>query len=69
MTIIDLTAHLRATRWPAQDPSKLHLYSYPTPNGRKVSIALEEMGLPYEPHLITLSDEDVKSPAFLSLNA
>ena len=34
----------------------------------KVSIALEEMGLAYEPHLVTLKDEDVKSDAFLSLN-
>ncbi|MFT4961638.1 MAG: GST-like protein, partial [Paracoccaceae bacterium] len=34
----------------------------------KVSIALEEMGIPYEAHLVTLSDADVKSPEFLSLN-
>ena len=46
----------------------IQLYSYPTPNGVKVSIALEEMGLAYEPHLVTLKDEDVKSDAFLSLN-
>jgi GST-like protein len=57
-----------AARWPAKDPSVIQLYSYPTPNGVKISIALEEMGLPYEPHLVTLSDADVKSPAFLSLN-
>ena len=56
------------TRWPATDPSVIQLYSYPTPNGVKVSIALEEMGLAYEPHLVTLSDADVKSAAFLSLN-
>jgi GST-like protein len=55
-------------RWPAQDPGKLQLYSFPTPNGVKVSIALEELGLAYEPHLVSLSDEDVKSEAFLSLN-
>lgn len=55
-------------KWPAQDPSVLQLYSYPTPNGVKISIALEEMGIPYEAHLITLSDADVKSPEFLSLN-
>ncbi len=34
----------------------------------KVSIALEELDLPYEAHTVTLSDADVKSPAFLSLN-
>jgi len=55
-------------RWPAKDPNVIQLYSFPTPNGVKVSIALEEMGLPYEAHLVTLSDADVKSDAFLSLN-
>ena len=55
-------------RWPAQDPSVLQLYSFPTPNGVKVSIALEEMGIPYEAHKVTLADADVKSPEFLSLN-
>lgn len=64
----DLSAFPITTRWPAQDPSVIQLYSYPTPNGVKVSIALEEMGFAYEPHLVTLSDEDVKSDAFLSLN-
>ncbi len=64
----DLSAFPITTRWPAKDPSVIQLYAYPTPNGVKVSIALEEMGLAYEPHLVTLKDEDVKSDAFLSLN-
>jgi GST-like protein len=55
-------------RWPPQDPSVLQLYSYPTPNGIKVSVFLEETGLPYEAHRVTLDDADVKSPEFLSLN-
>ncbi len=55
-------------RWPAQHPDRIQLYSFPTPNGVKVSIALEEMGLPYEAHRVTLADADVKSPEFLSLN-
>lgn len=55
-------------KWPAQHPDRIQLYSFPTPNGVKVSIALEEMGLPYEAHKVTLSDADVKSPEFLSLN-
>lgn len=55
-------------KWPAADPSVIQLYSFPTPNGVKVSIALEEMELPYEAHKVTLSDADVKSPEFLSLN-
>jgi GST-like protein len=55
-------------RWPATHPDRIQLYSWPTPNGVKISIALEELGLPYEPHKVTLSDADVKSPEFLSLN-
>ncbi|MFY0623679.1 MAG: glutathione S-transferase N-terminal domain-containing protein [Pelagimonas sp.] len=64
----DVTAHPISKRWPADNPELLQLYSFPTPNGVKVSIALEEMGIAYEPHLVTLSDADVKSPEFLSLN-
>lgn len=55
-------------RWPAKNPNILQLYSFPTPNGVKASIMLEEIGLPYEAHKITLADADVKSPEFLSLN-
>ncbi|PWK61387.1 glutathione S-transferase family protein [Roseicyclus mahoneyensis] len=55
-------------RWPATDPAVIQLYSFPTPNGVKVSIALEEQGLPYEAHRVTLSDADVRSAEFLSLN-
>lgn len=64
----DLSAFPITTRWPATDPSVLQLYSFPTPNGVKASIMLEETGIAYEPHKVTLSDADVKSPAFLSLN-
>lgn len=55
-------------RWPAQHPERLQLYSLPTPNGQKVSIALEELGLPYEAHRIEFSTQDQMTPAFLSLN-
>ncbi len=55
-------------RWPAENAQAIQLYSFPTPNGVKISIALEELGLDYEPHRVTLSDSDVKSPEFLSLN-
>ncbi|SFK94411.1 glutathione S-transferase family protein [Shimia haliotis] len=63
-----VTEHPINTRWPAQNPDVIQLYSFPTPNGVKASIALEELGLPYEAHLVTLSDADVKSPEFLALN-
>lgn len=64
----DLSGFEITRRWPAADPTVIQLYAFPTPNGVKASIMLEETGLPYEPHLVTLKDEDVKSEEFLSLN-
>jgi GST-like protein len=55
-------------KWPAQHPDRIQLYSLPTPNGVKVSIMLEECGLPYEPHLVSFDKNDQLSPEFLSLN-
>ena len=40
-------------KWPPRHPERIQLYSLPTPNGVKVSIALEELGLPYEPHRVS----------------
>ena len=54
--------------WPLQHPERLQLYSLPTPNGVKVSIALEEMGLPYEAHTIRIAQNDQFHPGFLALN-
>jgi GST-like protein len=64
----DLSPFPITLRWPATRPDVIQLYSFPTPNGVKVSVMLEETGLDYEPHRVTLSDADVKSDAFLSLN-
>jgi len=64
----DLSAFPITTKWPAQHPELLQLYSLPTPNGVKVSIMLEETGLPYEPHLVRFDTNDQLSPEFLSLN-
>jgi len=64
----DLSAFPITVRWTPTNPDVIQLFSFPTPNGVKISIALEEMGLPYEAHRVTLSDSDVKSPEFLSLN-
>lgn len=55
-------------RWPATNPRILQLYSLPTPNGVKVSIMLEEIGLPYEPHTIDIMKNETWTPEFLSLN-
>ena len=55
-------------KWPIQHPERLQLYSLPTPNGVKVSIALEETGLAYEPHLVDFGSNDQLSPEFLAIN-
>jgi len=55
-------------KWPAQYPDRLQLYSLPTPNGVKVSIMLEETGLPYEAHRVEFDRNEQFSPEFLSLN-
>lgn len=55
-------------KWPARHPDRLQLYSLPTPNGVKVSIALEELGLPYEAHRVAFDTQDQMTPEFLSLN-
>lgn len=64
----DLSAFPITQRWTPQHPDRIQLYSLPTPNGVKVSIMLEETGLPYEPHLVDFGTDDQHSPAFLSLN-
>jgi GST-like protein len=64
----DLSAFPITKKWPAQHPERIQLYSLPTPNGVKVSIMLEETGLPYEPHLVRFDSNDQLSPEFVSLN-
>jgi GST-like protein len=64
----DLSAFPITKRWPARHSDRLQLYSLPTPNGVKVSIALEELGLPYEPHLVDIGKNESWTPEFLSLN-
>lgn len=56
------------TRWPAQHPDRLQLFSAPTPNGVKAGIMLEETGLAYEPHRIDITANESHDPAFLALN-
>ncbi|MFB9948143.1 glutathione S-transferase N-terminal domain-containing protein [Rhizobium puerariae] len=64
----DLSAFPITSKWPAKNPDILQLYSLPTPNGVKVSIMLEEIGLPYEPHAINIGVDETWTPEFLSLN-
>ena len=60
--------HPITAKWPAAHPERLQLYSLPTPNGVKISIMLEEIGLAYEPHLVSFQTNDQLSPEFLALN-
>ena len=64
----DLSAFPVTRKWPAQHPDRIQLYSLPTPNGVKVSIMLEETGLPYEPHLVRFDANDQLSTEFLSVS-
>jgi len=64
----DLSAFPITSRWPAAHPDRIQLYSLPTPNGVKTSILLEELGLPYEVHLVDIMKNENKSPEFESLN-
>jgi len=64
----DLSEYAITRKWPARHPDRIQLYSLPTPNGVKVSILLEETGLPYEAHRVSFQDNEQMSPEFLSLN-
>lgn len=64
----DLTAFPVTRQFPAAHPDRLQLYSLPTPNGVKASIMLEEIGLPYEVHLVDIMKNETWTPDYLSLN-
>jgi len=66
--VADLSSFPISRRWPARYPDILQLYSINSPNGVKVSIMLEETGLPYEPHLVVIGENESWTPEFLSLN-
>jgi GST-like protein len=64
----DLSSFPITKLWPAANPDVIQLYSFPTPNGVKVSIMLEETGLPYEAHAVNITKNESWTPEFLSLN-
>lgn len=65
----DLSAFPITRKWPAKQPELLQLYSLATPNGVKVSIMLEEIGLAYEVHKVSFETNDQLTPEFISLSA
>src|SRR4030095_1967181 len=64
----DLSSFPITRRWPPEHAERIQLYSLNTPNGVKVSIMLEETGLPYEPHLVDIRENESWTDEFLSLN-
>lgn len=64
----DLSAFPITRKWPPKQPELLQLYSLPTPNGVKVSIMLEEIGLAYEVHKVSFESNDQLTPEFISLS-
>ena len=52
---------------PRKNPD-IHLYTAQTPNGIKISILLEELGLPYTTHAVNISKNEQKTSAFLEIN-
>jgi GST-like protein len=64
----DLSAFPITRQFPAVHPDRLQLYSLPTPNGVKASIMLEEIGVPYEVHLVDIMKNETWTPDYLSLN-
>ena len=48
--------------------SDIHLYTAQTPNGQKISILLEELGLPYKVTALAFSKNEQKQPSFLEIN-
>ena len=56
------------SRYPVQHPDRIQLYWFPTPNGRKARIALEELELPYEGHLVNILENHQMDPDYLAIN-
>jgi len=54
----DLSRFAITRKWPAQHLDRIQLYSFPTPNGVKVSVMLEETELSYESHLVRFDIND-----------
>lgn len=66
MTALD--AFPSTKTWPPRTPGSIQLYSYPTPNGVKVSLMLEETGLPYDAWLVDFAKNDQQSPGFTAVS-
>jgi GST-like protein len=68
MPMLDAAQYPILKRWPAKNPEIFQLFSAPTPNGVKVSIMLEEIGLPYEAHRVDIGANESWTPEYLAHN-
>jgi GSH-dependent disulfide-bond oxidoreductase len=59
---------VKKAKAPAQPPKPIALYYWPTPNGHKISIMLEELGVPYEVHPLNINKGEQFAPAFLKIS-
>ena len=50
------------------EPRTIAVYAFETPNGRKISVALEEMGLPYAMHVVDITQGEQNQPQFLKIS-
>lgn len=55
-------------KWPAKFPDRLQYYGLPTPNGQKISVALEELELPYEAHRVDISAGEQFLPEYVAIS-
>ena len=68
LAMTDLSGYPVTKRWPPENAANIQYYGFPTPNGVKVSIMLEELGLPYDAHKVSFGDGDQFTEEFLSLS-
>ncbi len=58
----------KTARASGRSPAPIALYYWPTPNGHKISIMLEELGVPYEVHTVNINKGEQFAPAFLKIS-
>lgn len=66
--MLSATLDLIQQHFPPKNPEHVQLYSMPTPNGQKVSIMLEELGVAYDAHYVDITRNEQFHPAFLAVS-
>jgi GST-like protein len=66
--VIFLKAYSFLNLFTGKQPMTIQLYAFDTPNGRKISVALEEMGLPYKVNIINIMKDEQFAADFLKIS-